>query len=131
MNCRKCENPLPVQEGPGRRRTMCVDCSPKDRRDRVVKAVTTLPSPALSGAGSLVEATRTALEAAGKTDTAEGALTLYLAAQLDAGAHTGSQTAALSREFRAAYEMATKGATTSASTALDQLRARRAARRGA
>lgn len=135
MDCRKCHATLPVQEGPGRKRTMCESCSPRDRRDRTVKSVPALSGAALALAtipvGSLTDATRTTLTAAGKVETAEGALALYMAAQLDAGRHTGSQTAALGREYRAALELATKGSTAGASTALDELRARRAARRGA
>lgn len=130
MECRKCHEPLPLQEGPGRRRTMCESCSPKDRRNRKMTPVTTLPSLKLAEVGSLVEATRGALAGSARGETAEGALALYLAAQLDAGQHTGSQTAALSREYRAAVEAATKGVT-GGSTALDELRARRAIRRGA
>jgi hypothetical protein len=114
---------------------MCESCSPKDRRDRSIKSVPALHGAALALAtvpvGSLTDATRTALTAAGKAETPEGALALYMAAQLDAGAHTGSQTAALGREYRAALELAMKGATAGGSTALDELRARRAARRGA
>jgi hypothetical protein len=106
---------------------MCEDCSPRDRRDRAVQQVTTLPTAQLASTGSLMAATRDQLADAGKTET-DGALALYLAAQLDAGEHTGSQTAALAREYRAAMEMATKGAT-GQSSALDELRKRREQRR--
>jgi hypothetical protein len=130
VDCRKCHKPIPPQQGPGRRRTMCGDCSPKDRRDRKVRQVTTLPQALMVNAGSLEEATRASLTEADRLDTAPGALALYLAGQLDAGGHSGSSTAALAREYRAAVDAATKGAT-GASTALDELRARRAKRRGA
>jgi hypothetical protein len=130
VDCRKCRKPVPPQQGPGRRRTMCEDCSPRDRRDRKVQAVTSLPQALMVPAGSLVDATQTALTAADRLDTAPGALAVYLAGQLDAGGHSGSSTAALAREYRAAVEAATKGAT-GVSSALDELRERRARRRGA
>jgi hypothetical protein len=114
---------------------MCTTCSPPDTRARRLNPVTSLPSrPSEASeswpAGTLTEATREALTAVSRLDCPEGALAVMLAAQLDAGGHTGSQTAALSKEYRAALEVASKGATGAAST-LDQLRARRAARRGA
>ncbi len=126
---------MPPQQGPGRRRTMCETCSPRDTRNRRLTPVTSLPVGAApptpdAPTGSLAAATREALGAVSRLDCPEGALAVMLAAQLDAGGHTGSQTAALSKEYRAAFEVAAKGATGAASS-LDQLRARRAARRGA
>lgn len=110
---------------------MCETCSPRDKRDRRLTPVTTLPTKKLTSETPLLaEATRTALDDVSRLDTAEGTLALYLAAQLDLGGHTGSQTAALAREFRATLEAVTRGAP-GASTALDELRARRAKRRGA
>lgn len=117
---------------------MCTTCSPPDTRARRLNPVTSLPTrlaePTTPGApeaaGTLTEATRDALVAVGRLDCPEGALAVMLATQLDAGGHTGSQTAALSKEYRAALDVASKGATGAAST-LDQIRARRAARRGA
>lgn len=127
MKCRKCGVRMPLQQGPGRKRTMCLDCSPKDKRDRHVRSVTTLPAPQLAETGDLLEATKSALAA--REESPVGALALFLAAQLDQGQHTGSQAAALAREFRAAIDAATRGG--AGSSALDELRARRAARRGA
>lgn len=114
---------------------MCTTCSPPDTRGRRLNPVTSLPSrpaeaPPSETSGTLTEATRESLAAVNRLDCPEGALAVMLATQLDAGGHTGSQTAALSKEYRAALDVAGKGATGAAST-LDQLRARRAARRGA
>jgi hypothetical protein len=109
---------------------MCESCSPKERRNRRLTPVATLPVQRLAANGSLVDATNGALAKADRIETAEGALALYLAGQLDAGGHTGSQTAALAREYRAALDAATRGAS-NASSALDELRTRRAKRRGA
>jgi hypothetical protein len=84
--------------------------------------------PVAPGAGRLTAVTRAKLEELGRLDDPQGALALYHAELLDAGC--GSQTATVSREYRAALADATHGVT-GASTALDELRARRAARRGA
>ena len=124
--CRKCSAPLPIQEGPGRKRTMCAECSPPDRRQRRRSGVTRLP--VRSARQSLEAATRERLAELGRVDSPEGALALYLAGLLDLGA--GSQTAPLSREFRLAVEAASKGVA-GASSALDELRKRREQRRGA
>jgi hypothetical protein len=125
MLCRKCQDPLPDQTGPGRKRTMCESCSPKDKRDRRVVAIAA-PSTRSAADGRMVAATTEALEAAGRLETAEGQLAMYLAELLDSGA--GSQTATISREYRLAYAEATKGLT-GGSSALDELRKRREERR--
>jgi hypothetical protein len=126
MLCRKCGAALPLQEGSGRKRTMCEVCSPKNTRYKPVASVTQLPVK--PGEGRLTTATRARLEELGRLDDPQGALALYHAELLDAGC--GSQTATVSREYRAALADATRGVT-GASSALDELRARRAARRGA
>lgn len=126
MMCKKCGASLPPQEGPGRKRTLCLSCSPKNTQYVKVAGVTTLPTSLQ--AGLIAQATRERLAELGRLDTPEGALALYHAELLDAGC--GSQTAMVSREYRAALADATKGVT-GASTALDALRAKRVARRGA
>jgi hypothetical protein len=93
-----------------------------------VAAVSSLPT--VPGEGRLSEATTRALSTAGRLTTAEGELALVLAARLDAEESTHSQMAALAKVYMAALEAATRGVT-GASTALDELRERRAGRRGA
>lgn len=127
MTCKKCGGLLPPQDGPGRKRTMCPSCSPKNTQYVKVAGVTKLPT-SLAGDGRLVAVTQARLEELGRLDTPEGVLALYHAELLDSGC--GSQTAVVSREYRASLADATKGVT-GASTALDALRAKRVARRGA
>lgn len=127
MHCVKCGKPLPPQLGHGRKRTKCLECSPRD--DSYVP-VTRIPIPLDSiepGKGRLASVTRGLLSDLGKLDTPLGQLALFHAELLDAGC--GSQTAAVSREYRAAFADATKGVQ-GGSTALDELRARRAKRAG-
>jgi hypothetical protein len=126
MVCKKCGDALPPQFGSGRKRTMCEQCSPKNVSYQPVAKISKLPTALQQGIISA--ATRERLEELGRLDTPEGALALYHAELLDAGC--GSQTAVVSREYRAALADACKGVT-GASTALDALRAKRVARRGA
>jgi hypothetical protein len=126
MQCTKCNATLPPQIGPGRKRTMCETCSPKNTRYTPVSSVAKLPPR--PGQGRLTAATASKLADLGRAGSAQGALAMHLAELLDAGC--GSQTAAISREYRAALADATKGVV-GASSALDELRQRRARRRGA
>lgn len=80
--------------------------------------------------GPLERAVRTTLEEFGRTDTPDGAAALYAARLLDEGGHTGASAASLLRELRAAAADATKGASTGMDL-VDELRAKRAQRRGA
>lgn len=122
--CEQCGGPLPVQEGPGRKRKKCETCSPRDKRNRkVVSIPTPLSAP---GGGRNVEAARRALSDVDRETSPAGELALYLAGLLDQG--VGNQTAAISREYRAAMADAMKG-TQQAASALDELRRRREERR--
>ncbi|GMU79754.1 MAG: hypothetical protein AMXMBFR46_25440 [Acidimicrobiia bacterium] len=58
------------------------------------------PPPAVGV--SVLDATRQALDAAGRADTAAGAVAVVLAARLDRGGDTAAATATLAREHRAA-----------------------------
>jgi hypothetical protein len=107
---------------------MCEECSPKDRRNRRVQSVTTLPTSSLAMAGQLVESTRAKLAELDREDAPAGALALMLAGQLEDGQHTGSQAAALAKAYLQALTEATKGVTGASST-LDELRKRREQRR--
>lgn len=78
----------------------------------------------------LVRAYRRELEQHGRLDTADGEHVMKLVRRMDQGEYTASALAALSKELRAAMEQALRGAA-GASTALDELRARRAQRRSA
>lgn len=105
-------------------------CSPSCRqRNKRSGAVVPLrevarPTPELSA----VALTRQALEQADRLYTPAGVNALLLAAKLDAGGDTGSAMAALSKQHLAAIAEATKGVKVAADP-LDELRARREARR--
>ena len=88
------------------------------------------PDPDEVGQNSLVKATKTELEAAGKVDTMLGQLAISLAGRMS-GTTTGL--AALSRELRsvtdAAIGMKAKGGTDAKADGIDELRARRDAKK--
>lgn len=70
------------------------------------------------------------LTSAGRESTAMGRACLALAARIDAKADTGSALAGAVKQLEASMESATRGAQTQR-TALDELRSRRDAKRGA
>ena len=70
------------------------------------------------------------LEAAGRLDTTLGQACLVLARRIDANADTGSALAGAVKQLEATMAAATRGAQVQR-TALDELRARRDAKRGA
>lgn len=86
--------------------------------------ITLHPAEPLEGEEPLVASYREALEAAGRASTPEGLHVLFLANFLAAGKHTGAGAASLSRELRAAVELAMRGAKQK-SDALDELATRR------
>jgi hypothetical protein len=77
--------------------------------------------------GAMEARTAAKLEAAGRLDTIEGEAALYLARQIDAGGHSGSQAAALVRQLLEASAKALAGVK-SADDAVDELRRRRMAK---
>lgn len=90
-----------------------------------------VPTVTLGGTdGPVAAATRAALDAAGMLGTPIGQSTVALARRMDANADTGAGLASLSRELRAAMAEALADVTPAADP-LDELRARREARRGA
>lgn len=75
-------------------------------------------------APALVESYRKQLEEAERLDTPDGALVMHLAMLFASGEHTASGAASLSRELRAAMEVALRGAAKQGD-AVDELTARR------
>jgi hypothetical protein len=86
--------------------------------DRPAEAEAPDPAP------SLVGAYRKVLADADRLDSPEGASVLHLAALFENGQHTASGAAALSRELRAALDVAMAGAPKQPDE-LDELAARR------
>lgn len=78
----------------------------------------------------VADAVRADLERADRLGTVAGAAALAMAARIDAQAETGAAVAALVRQLHATMAEATKDAT-AAVDPLDELRAKREARRGA
>ena len=79
--------------------------------------------------GHVADAARAELEAAGRQDTALGRSALALAARIDTGLDTGSALASAVRGLTETIAAALKGAEPASS--LDELKARRRAKRGA
>ena len=130
QRCAGCGGPMPPRIGRGRPRKMCETCSPT--RKRLPRGTSkTTPAPtitALPGQPGVTDATRRELDACGRTDTPLGLAALVLAGRLDSGQESGSSLATLAKQLEATLRAATKGATVAASP-LDELRARRDARR--
>lgn len=88
-------------------------------------------APGGDGESPLVAALVRELDSAGRTDTAEGQQALFLARRLTMpSSDTAAAVASLSKEYRAARLEALKGVQ-AADSRLDELRARRDAKRGA
>ena len=96
--------------------------APKPKPKRTRK-----PKPVDSPTGTL-GAVIAELTAAGRLDTSAGQAAVALASRIDQGAESSSGLAALTREMRAAMAEATANVA-QAGDALDELRARREARR--
>lgn len=125
--CADCGSKLPTQTGAGKPRVYCESCSPARRRGKPASTVSPLPHAA---GGKVEAATRATLESAGRLDTVAGAAALALAEILDSGGQSGSSAAALVKELRATIAEALEGVRTTSSL-VDELRARRDAKRGA
>lgn len=126
-----CDNTIPQQQGRARPREYCTTCRPPKNKPnpRVINLpkTETPPSEPLRADTPLVEAYRKRLEAAERLDSPEGALVMTLARLFAAGEHTSSGAASLSRELRAAMDVALQGAPTEADS-LDELARRRQAK---
>lgn len=106
-------------------------CGPRCKRSAQYarRRASSAPTPEVA---SVTSATRAALQAAGKVDTAAGQVALRMAGLLDVGdERAGAAMAAWARELRAALAEATAGAASPVADPIDQLKARRAARAGA
>lgn len=134
--CASCSKPL-VSPNP-RARYCGVTCraNASKARSRGIpearpSAVTALPvATAVFADGSCAAATLTELTAAGRESSALGRAALALAGRIDAQADTGSALASAVKQLEATLAAATKG-TRVQRTALDELRERRDAKRGA
>ena len=127
MDCQKCFLPLPVQTGRGGKRRYHVECSPKAPKDgRAPVAVL----PKVSTGGRVQAATLAELEASSRALSPDGVVALHLAQMLDAGDYNAQGAAALAKSHAEALTRALRGAAP-AGDAVDELRERRAARRGA
>lgn len=133
---RVCETPgcgaeIPPQQGSARPRKYCTTCRPSRNRTnpRVInlptadKAAST-PEQSSGLMPGLVAAYRKQLDDADRLGTPDGAHVMLLAGLLAAGDHTASGAASLSRELRAAMEVALRGAPRQADR-LDELADRR------
>ena len=128
-SCVTCGGPLPPVKSGGRRR-YCEVCTPMKRNKPTAAApapIKALPTPQ---DGKVVAATLATLRSAGREETVAGAAALALAEILDAGSQSGSSAAALVKELRATMDEALAGVRTTTSL-VDELRARRDAKRGA
>ena len=129
-----CTVGIPPQQGSARPRKYCTTCRPPRNRKnpRVVelpKPVDERPAPGQPATKTppLVESYRKQLEEAERLDTPEGALVLHLAMLFALGQHTAAGAASLSRELRAAMDVALRGAPAKAD-AVDELMERRRAK---
>jgi hypothetical protein len=127
-----CGAEIPPQKGSARPRKYCTGCRPP--RGRPNPRVVHLPAAPQAAAlddqptpSRVVVAYRRQLEEAERLDTPDGAHVMHLAELFGAGNHTAAGAASLSRELRAAMEVAIKGAPSKADR-LDELSARRQAK---
>jgi hypothetical protein len=99
------------------------------KRAQALPALHTAPEP-VEVSHAVAEATLAELSAAGRESTALGTAALALAARIDVGADTGSALASAVKQLGATMAEALQGVRGSTSL-LDELRARRDAKRGA
>lgn len=130
-----CGQVIPAQKGSARPRKYCTTCRPPRKRTnpRVIKLPGAEaaqqppeqhPEQPAEILPELVAAYRKQLDEADRLTTPDGAHVMLLAGLLAAGAHTASGAASLSRELRAAMEVALRGAPRQADR-LDELADRR------
>lgn len=125
-----CGEVIPPQQGSARPRKYCTTCRPpRDRKNPRVIELSDRGGKQVEAAQPvpLVESYRRQLETAERLETPEGALVLHLATLFASDGHTASGAAALSRELRAAMEVALRGAAKQGD-AVDELLARRRAK---
>jgi hypothetical protein len=125
LRCKTCKQRFTRVKGS--RRIHCETCRPPRARSVAPAEVLDLVPKPPRPLGELEGQALADLQAAGRAQTTEGALALYLARQLDAGGHTGSQTAALAARLMDAKTRAVAGAKPK-DDFVDELRRRREAR---
>lgn len=126
--CVSCGAPLPVQTGRGRRRTKCVGCSPS--RGKAAQREAKAPTHQPNASAGLLAATKAELDAAGVASTSAGQSALLLAERIEFGENSGSAVAMMVRQL---HDTMTRALAREAVAVdpVDDLRARREARRGA
>lgn len=120
-----CGRQVPKPQGRSGPRKYCLECRPVWRKGAVVTDLPLEPPPADPPAHGLLASYRARLEGAARLGTPEGDHVMLLAEMLVAGGHTAAGAASLSRELRAAMEVALAGAPKAADR-LDEIAARRA-----
>ena len=127
-NCSKCGAKLPLQQGRGRRRSMCEACSPaRQRSDRgkPAKVAAVVPIDVTPGARSVLASVTEELTAAGMLDSHQGQLALVLARRIEQGDDTGAALSQMVRQLRETMTSALGAAEPEAVDPLDELRGRR------
>ena len=107
----------------------CRQRASREGRVGSARVIPMAPQVRAEADSTVTDATRSELEAAGRQDTALGRSALALAARIDTGLDTGSALASAVRGLTETMAAALKGAEPASS--LDELKARRRAKRGA
>jgi hypothetical protein len=118
-----CGGTILPQVGSARPRQYCIKCRPP--RNRKNPRIIELPKGIERA--PLADSYRKQLSDADRLDTPAGATVLHLALLLESGNHTAAGAASLSRELRAAMEVALRGAAKQGDS-IDELTARRRAK---
>lgn len=120
--CRKCGTSLPQQTGPGRPRTMCVECSPR-RGTPKLRPVASLPVVEhAEPPDSVKAAVIRELESAGCRWSSAGMAAVLLAGKLDEAAYEpGTGAAVIARQLSATMSEALSDANLDSADDLDRL----------
>ena len=119
MACVKCGKPIPPRVGPGGKRKRCIQCAPPKSSSSVK-----LPSP-----GGVLAATSALLTSCDRIETPLGQAALVLAKRIDANEDSGTAMASMTKQLESTLVSATANAEEQTTTALDELRVRRDAKR--
>lgn len=130
MLCASCGKPLTTTNKRARYCDSTCRANGAKRRAKGVPELRPEPTPTSATTGGVHAATLEELTAAAREGTALGRAALALAARIDAGEDTGSALAAAVKQLQVTLAEAVKGAQIAA-TPMDELRARRDAKRGA
>lgn len=125
--CAKCGANIQLQQGRGRRRSMCVTCSPPRNRGTSKAASVTALSPTSDEAvaRSVVDSITRELREAGMLSSHQGQCALLLAERIEVGEDTGAALAQLVRQLRETMASALASAAPAEVDPLDELRAKR------